>query len=100
MTDQARDYTRRLDWKFAEADRLARLDPDARAAYRRLSVLRARLARDAGVRAYHVLTNRLLLELAERRPADVRALEEIPGLGRLRARAYGPEVLAVLRPPV
>jgi DNA helicase-2/ATP-dependent DNA helicase PcrA len=46
-----------------------------------------------------VLTNRLLLDLAEARPADDAALAAVPGLGGIRRRAYGAEILAVLRGP-
>lgn len=88
------------DWvgsKFEEAERLSALPPEGRDMYRRLSVLRARLARDAGVPAYQVLSNKLLLSLAELRPKDEAALAAIDGLGVTRLKAYGAEVLAVLR---
>ncbi len=95
---QPETHTARLDAQFASAERLAALDPTARATYRRLAVLRVRLAKEAGVKAYHVFTNRHLLELAERRPTDREGLGKVSGFGQLRLVSYGDEILAAIRP--
>ena len=56
-----------VDAKFAEAERLVALDLPGRAVYRRLTVLRTRLAAEVGVKPYHVYTNRQLIDHVCRR---------------------------------
>jgi superfamily II DNA helicase RecQ len=90
-------YLKRLAWRFEEARRLTGLTPAGRQTYERLAMGRGRLARDAGVPAYMVLTNRLLLDLAEARPADEEALKACPGFGQWRFKTFGSELLAILR---
>lgn len=86
-----------LDSKFAEAERLVALDAEGRAIYRRLAVLRSRLATEVGVKPYHVYTNRQLMELAERRPGDLCGLSGVTGFGQKRLVEYGDLILAAVR---
>lgn len=87
----------RVDAKFDEAERLMRLSPKGREAYGRLSLLRAKLAREARVPAYRILSNAQLLELSELRPQDTTQLAAMTGIGTLLVRAYGDEIVAALR---
>ena len=96
MDELSFSYHRKLDLKFEEADRLAALPYTARELYRRLSVLRWRLARDGRVPAYQVLGNKALLALCEQNPSDEKSLVRIRGFGHVRMRAYGAEFLAVI----
>lgn len=49
------------------------------------------------IRAYQVITNRTLLELAERAPRKIEDLKSIYGIGDKKIAAYGEEILAQLR---
>lgn len=88
---------RQLLARFAEAERLAALSADERAVYCRLARVRRELARAARTAAYHVLTNRLLLELAVAQPRDEAGLWRISGLGMTRITTYGAALLAAIR---
>jgi superfamily II DNA helicase RecQ len=74
------------------------LESENPAAQERIERLRAwrreRSSRD-GIAAYRVLTNRSLLEIAERNPATVAELQEIKGMGEKKCAAYGVEILGV-----
>lgn len=86
----------RIRSRFEEAESLLELRGESREAYVRLAVLRARLAVEAGVPAYRVLTNRQLRDLALRLPADSHELASVRGLNVLTAKAYGPEIVAAI----
>lgn len=86
-----------LDWRFAEAARLTALSEKDRNVYRGLARLRARLGVEAGVPAYRVLSNRQLLELAEAKPIDDVGLRSVRGIGPLLVRAYGAEIITIVR---
>jgi ATP-dependent DNA helicase RecQ len=83
--------------RFAEARRLARFDERQCGLYRRLSLLRARLAADAGLPAYQILSNRQLVDLCEAPPADEAALARLQGMNRIKMLAFGAELLATVR---
>ena len=51
-----------------------------------------------GVPAYVVLHDRTLEALAAARPASLRALSEIPGIGPAKLAAYGPALIGLLAP--
>jgi superfamily II DNA helicase RecQ len=53
-----------------------------------------------GVPAYVVLHDRTLEALAADRPASLRALSEIPGIGPAKLATYGPALLSLLAPDV
>jgi superfamily II DNA helicase RecQ len=90
-------HTEVLDAKFREAERLVALDPPSRAVYRRLVVLRSRLAAEVGVKPYHVYTNRQLVELCEKKPLDLAGLSDISGFGHKRLVDYGDLILATIK---
>jgi ATP-dependent DNA helicase RecQ len=68
-------------------------DPDLLA---RLRSWRAEVARRDGVPAYVVFHDRALAELAARRPADLDAMAEVPGVGPSKLARYGDELLSLL----
>lgn len=57
---------------------------------------RLQRARQDGVPAYVVFSDRTLVELAERRPTTLIALSGIPGIGPAKLERYGDEVLDLL----
>ncbi|MBU1211073.1 MAG: DNA helicase RecQ [Alphaproteobacteria bacterium] len=66
------------------------------ALYEALKQLRARLAAEAKVPPYVICHDKTLLELAEKRPATKMALADINGLGTVKIKRYGDELLGVI----
>lgn len=62
-----------------------------------LKVLRATLARTAGVPAYVVFADRTLIEMAVRKPLSRQALAMIHGVGEAKLGRYGETFLRVIR---
>jgi ATP-dependent DNA helicase RecQ len=65
------------------------LPAEADALFERLRHLRKELADARGVPAYIVFNDKVLLEMALRRPASPEALLEIPGVGPAKLERYG-----------
>jgi ATP-dependent DNA helicase RecQ len=63
----------------------------------RLRTLRRAIAQDERVPAYVVFSDRTLREMASRRPADRKALQEIRGVGPAKLERYGERFLAIVR---
>ncbi|MBU2581218.1 MAG: DNA helicase RecQ [Alphaproteobacteria bacterium] len=70
--------------------------PQNAALYEELKQLRARLAADAKVPPYVICHDKTLLELAEKRPANKMQLGDITGLGTVKIKRYGDELLGVI----
>ena len=51
------------------------------------------LARELGVPAYVVATNKTLEEIAARRPRSLEALGDVSGMGPMRVATYGEAIL-------
>jgi ATP-dependent DNA helicase RecQ len=68
-------------------------DPDGAATFERLRALRARLAGEQQVPAYVVFHDATLHEIATRRPRDLSALADVPGIGAAKLARYGEAVL-------
>jgi ATP-dependent DNA helicase RecQ len=68
--------------------------------FQRLRQWRAEVARRQGVPAYVVFHDRTLTELAARRPADMVALEALPGIGRSKLDRYGTALLEIIASPI
>jgi len=64
--------------------------------YHALRVWRRQVATRRGVKSDVVLPNAALWALAERNPATLDELADIPGLGPWKRRTYGPAILSVL----
>lgn len=63
---------------------------------KRLKTYRLKTAQAAGIKAYHVFTNKTLDELVAKRPQTINELEMIHGLGEKRIKAYGKQLLTVI----
>jgi ATP-dependent DNA helicase RecQ len=74
----------------------ATLAPADSGLFEALRQWRGQTAREQGVPAYVILHDRTLHELAQRRPPDMAALLDIPGIGEAKATRYGPALLEVL----
>ena len=57
---------------------------------------RARRAQESGQPAWSVFTDVTLVAIAEQRPADVRALVRIPGIGQAKLDRFGDDVLRLV----
>jgi ribonuclease D len=94
----------RREWPERAFDRLGylrikgarELDPLGLAVLRELYLVRDRRAREIDRPPFKVLGNRTLLEIAERRPRDERALSAIKGVTELILRRFGREVLSAV----
>jgi hypothetical protein len=73
------------------------LDPLEQRVHDALRAWRAGRARELGVPAYRVLTNRQLEALARARPSDPGALPAIEGIGPATATAHGEAIVARIR---
>jgi DNA helicase II / ATP-dependent DNA helicase PcrA len=88
-----------VDWRGEVARRRSRLVAGPAGSGEVLSALRtwrSGVARAAGVAPSAVLGDRVLEEVAARRPSDLAGLLAVPGIGPVRAVRHGPAVLAVL----
>ena len=84
--------------RVARAAELDDLPPGAEAPESALRAWRLERSRRDKVPAYVVLSDRHLRGIAIARPATLRELRTLPGIGPTRLEAYGDEVLAVLEP--
>jgi ATP-dependent DNA helicase RecQ len=73
------------------------LDDDDKELFERLRVVRRELADEAGVPAYIVFGDKVLLEMVARRPGSSRELLQVPGVGEAKLERYGAAFLDVLR---
>jgi ATP-dependent DNA helicase RecQ len=73
------------------------LDDDDRELFERLRVVRRELADEAGVPAYIVFGDKVLLEMVARRPGSPRELLQVPGVGEAKLERYGAAFLDALR---
>jgi ATP-dependent DNA helicase RecQ len=64
-------------------------DPETEALFQRLRALRKELADRQGVPAYIVFSDKVLRELATRRPATAEELLAVPGVGPAKLERYG-----------
>ena len=74
----------------------AMLDDDERRLFERLRAVRRELADAAGVPAYIVFGDKVLLEMVARRPSSPRELLQVPGVGEAKLERYGAAFLDVL----
>jgi ATP-dependent DNA helicase RecQ len=75
----------------------ATLDDSDRELFERLRIVRRELADEAGVPAYIVFGDKVLLEMVARRPRSSRELLQVPGVGEAKLERYGAAFLDVLR---
>lgn len=75
----------------------ATLSDDDRELFEKLRVLRRTLADEAGVPAYIVFGDKVLLEMVARRPANERELLQVSGVGEAKLERFGAAFLRLLR---
>ena len=73
------------------------LGPEDEALFQRLRELRKELADHQRVPAYIVFSDKVLVEMAARRPATDTELLDVPGVGPAKLEKYGSAFLAALR---
>ena len=79
--------------------RLRRPAPSPDPVLERLDEWRAAAARAAGVSPAVVCPDRVLTAIAAARPGSTEALADVPGVGVLMARRFGPRILAAVNGP-
>jgi DNA helicase-2/ATP-dependent DNA helicase PcrA len=72
------------------------LDGEAGELFERLRVWRSQTAQSASVPAFVVFTDATLQAIAETRPANLRELAALPGIGARKLDLYGSDVLAAI----
>lgn len=72
------------------------LDADDRALFDALRARRRELADEAGVPAYIVFGDRVLLEMVARKPSTRNQLLQVPGVGQAKLEHYGDDFLEVI----
>ena len=58
---------------------------------------RRRTADEQGMPPYVIMSNELMLQIAETRPQDEEALAALPGMGKQRLQYYGPTILDLVK---
>lgn len=75
--------------KSKKSDPLPALDESGNALLSVLKSLRLQLAKERGVPAYVVFSDRTLIDMAQRRPLDATAFAEVHGVGDAKLRDFG-----------
>jgi ATP-dependent DNA helicase RecQ len=98
------ERARQPGWKKPAAGRTSRgpsdaleLDADERLLFDALRALRRELADRAGVPAYIVFGDRVLLEMVAQRPQTPSAMLEVSGVGQAKLERYGAAFLEVIQ---
>ena len=90
--DEGRERSRRRNGSLG-----ADLSPEDEALFQRLRELRKTFADRQRVPAYIVFSDKVLLEMAMRRPANEVEMLAVPGVGPAKLAKYGEDFLAALR---
>ena len=61
-----------------------------------LSAWRRNTAEEAGVPAFAIMHQKTLLAIADRLPLTMEELKEVPGMGKLKLKKYGSEIMQVV----
>lgn len=95
---QLRETGQRTDARRGDerADPTSGLGPEAIVLYERLRAWRNERAEQTGKPSYVIAKNRLLAEIASKRPTTASGLRELRGIGDGWIDAYATEVLALL----
>jgi ribonuclease D len=72
------------------------IDPDVSARYEALRVWRKQVAAQRGVEPDVIVSNAVLMEIAQRRPRTPEQLPARPWFGEWRRQTYGPALLQVI----
>jgi ATP-dependent DNA helicase RecQ len=87
---------RREKRSFSNASGAAGLAPADEALWQALRTLRLSLAREQGVPPYVIFHDATLIDMVQKRPPDLAALAEIPGVGASKLKRYGEIFLAAI----
>lgn len=93
---EALSDVREVDTVFAKLPKINGLDPKVRAVAWELAAWREETAREADRPATSVLNDAALVEIAKRRPADQRDLEQIRGINEGALRRRGKAIIAAV----
>jgi ribonuclease D len=74
----------------------AQIDPDVSARYEALRAWRKHVAAQRGVEPDVIVSNAVLMEIAQRQPRTIEQLPALPWFGEWRRNTYGPALLRVL----
>jgi ribonuclease D len=77
----------------------AQIDPEVSARYEALRAWRKQAAAQRGVEPDVIVSNAVLMEIAQRRPRAIEQLPALPWFGEWRRTAYGPALLQVIANP-
>jgi ribonuclease D len=72
------------------------IDPDVSARYEALRAWRKQVAAQRGVEPDVIVSNAVLMEIAQRRPRTIEQLPALPWFGEWRRKTYGPALLQVI----
>lgn len=72
-------------------------EPSSGSLFERLRALRSRLARERGLPAYMVFSDRSLRDMAARRPLNARQMAQVHGVGEVKLATYGEQFIAEIR---
>ncbi len=86
----------RKEKKQAAAAEAADIHPADMALLDRLKALRLKLARERGVPAYVIFSDRSLIDMAARRPGSVREFAEVHGVGEVKLKEFGAQFLEAI----
>jgi len=79
------------------SETLTSADPEIRTKIDRLRAWRGAKARTAGVPAYRILSNRVLMKLATEQPKTDESLRDLKGMGPKTMEAFGRELIELLK---
>jgi len=72
------------------------LPAEAQTLFDALRAVRAQIAKEEDIPAYIVFDNKTLYQIAVHRPRSLEALEELHGIGPVKAQKYGPRFVAAV----
>jgi ATP-dependent DNA helicase RecQ len=96
MREAKKSSASRSSSKRSERKKAAPVAPENAQLYEELKQLRARLAAEAKVPPYVICHDRTIAELAEKRPTNKNQLSDISGLGTVKIKRYGDDLLQTI----
>ena len=97
ITYREAEQSDRREWRGRRGtDYRKELSNDDRQLYDAISKWRRERALREGVPSYIVLSNRQIADLARLRPSTLKGLVEVKGLGRVKSKQFGEELIALI----
>ena len=96
--DQQKKASLALPKKKAVLHKKAELKDDAQTQefFDRLKAWRKKLAEEENVPPYFIFNDKTLIEIANQKPSDARGLLSISGIGELKAKKFGEDILRII----